>query len=257
MEIINDILLTFGIATAATCLGTILVGVLVAVMVGRLRPSAWKVTPEVARHNLDRLLTQHSLQPLQLEQAEWLRGSFGHQVVGSAEKWFSQVGLNNAEGRPALLAAGVLKNYKPFKGWIVSRFDQHELEIVLQPTPEYLFYLDGHLIGCTPFPGLLRGQVDYICDAERAPVLWHDRPLFHIVGITIAGLQLPRSGMKYVMYADPAKQVPVAEVSRAGGRGSIDYPTLGSTGIHFLQPLPLEQKALILGFLLIDLLFNV
>lgn len=256
MEISQLFLMIGAAAAAVVCLGALGVGLFVGVLAWRRRSTGGDVSPETARQNLDRLLAGRDLQALQFEQTEWVRGSFDHKAIGSLEIWSSQVGLNNASGQPALLATAVLKNYKPFKGWLVSRFDQRELEIVLQPTPEYLFYLDGRLIGYMPFPGLLNGQVDYICDAERAPVLWHDRPLFHVIGARVAQWQIPPSPLKYKVYAEATQQTPVAEVSRACGRESFTPLPLDSTYIHFLQPLPLERKTLILGFLLIDLLFN-
>jgi hypothetical protein len=212
-----------------------------------------KTTDSDLNRTLDRLEKKYARKNLDLEKAELVGGIIDRDYEGvknAYDKDSIVLGETGKEDIPVLNAVGFLKNYNPFSGKLIARFDSHELIILLQDK-KYSYFLDNMPIGSHIFSTFSEAMPDYLCDAGGNKVFWHDRK--KVMFIT--------HNLSYRIFSDANKTKQVATLNRESGKsvwvGSAYSRRSEDTNVTYLsKKLSLDQKALILGYLLIDLLFN-
>lgn len=218
--------------------------------------SSTDISEAAAQAWLDTLRAQHPLSPLHFRDG----GSFGKTFHSTNREAFSRhkrsIGLCNQEQQPALLVTALLKNYRPIVGHIVAVFDQHRFHIFIDQHEQLMITLDQHILGSTPYPLLSTGPVDYLRGPDGNMLFWHNRVWARAQLTEVAHLPIPvDKRIDYTIFSDAEKTRPVAHIRRGEGRQIERLMISGDTSIEFVESLPFEEKALILGYLLIDLLF--
>jgi hypothetical protein len=205
------------------------------------------------------------LSPFNLETCKSIGGVYdrnGTHMQNAYTK--SDLILNNENNQKSLIACGYLKNFKPFKGILMAAFDKHKLEIYLDNDTikgfAYSYFLDGNFIGGQKFETFFSEHINYISD-NQGIILWHNRPKF-VASEAKIGIVKIAAGTSYNFYKDQSNTQLIAHVNRGYGvsswMGAASTINTDGTRIEFADPnIPLNHKALILGFLLIDKMFNV
>ncbi len=212
----------------------------------KVRTNRLSVSIDNTYSELDKLLDDNTeLAPLNLPTCKEIQGVFLHDTKEGEGTITTRLGLNNNLDENALLAAGTLKNYRPYVGFIVARFDGMELAISLNNT-KFDYYLNDRKIGYHVIDETIDTPYDFLYNRKGQRVLWHSRPRI-------------ATAVKYTFYSNPEKTNIVAEVVRGEGR-NIDTEDLeedsDTTSIKFYsENLTKKQKSLILGFVLIDKMF--
>ena len=225
---------------------------------------------EGAEKYLDRLRerTKGTLSKLDLEKADGVGWAFIHEMSMILSKYRTFVGLKNEKGEDALIAVGTYKNYKPFEAVMLAQFDDHKLKVELVGD-EYEYRLDGKVIAYHPFKLFMealenaldnKAAKNCLMDSNHKILFWHNRPDIHLNSASLGGTSFSNlSIMKYSFFSDEKMTKKVADLSRESGREIADgiSDDTSATFIKFAKRLSIEQKAAILGFLLVDLTINV